>query len=55
MQVTLLTVIPSFLIVCGVAACIYWHLNYGVKRQPATPPPAQPVAQRKGFFKIDTL
>jgi len=54
LQVTLLTVIPSFLIVCGVAACIYWHLNYGVPRNLATTA-TQPATQPKGFFKLDTL
>jgi hypothetical protein len=58
LQVVLMTVIPSFFIMCCVAACIYWHLNYGVKRGPAAPPPPQrgpPAAQRQGFFKIDNL
>lgn len=55
LQVVLLTVVPSFLIVSGVAGCIFWHLNYGVRRQPAPPPPAQPAQQRKGFFKINNV
>ena len=54
LQVVLLTVFPAVLIVCGIVACIWWHLRYGSKRGQRDL--AQQNAERKPkFFKLPDM
>ena len=56
MQVVLLTVFPAVLIVCGVVACIMWHLRYGGKRGQKDLAQQNAQAQKKPkFFKLPDM
>ena len=60
LQVVFFTIFPASLLLCGVVLCLSWNLYYGSKRGgnkqvPQKQPQQNAGAQRKGFFKIDSI